>query len=166
MAEFFMGLSTTLGWGVAGVYVALGIVGFGIILGIGLGAYAYKRRRNLKKNRIRVSEKSGQFEITKVKNTTKFHSFLKRQFNELFGNAISTLKEKPSKTEQEQVSTKMQGQAKGEKRKVFMQDKMNTELKSKRAKEESEEVETVKVEKNEKTAEKIEFSEKDGMDLG
>ena len=77
MAEFFMGLATTLGLGVAGVYVALGIVFFGAIAGVCAGAYLYRRKRNLKNSLLSPLTKKGNFERAKVKNTTKFYNFLK-----------------------------------------------------------------------------------------
>ena len=166
MAEFFMSLSTALGWGVAGVYVALGVVGFGIILGIGLGAYAYRRRKNLKQSNVLGLRKNVQFERAKVKNTSKFYNFLKKKFNELFGKEVATLKSKPAKTAKEKVATESKSQTKNENPQIFMQDKMNTELKPKKEKKENEEVEEVEeVVKKEKSVEEIRFSEKDGMDL-
>ena len=77
MAEFFMGLATTLGLGVAGVYVALGIVFFGAIAGVCAGAYLYRRKRNLKNSLLSSLTKKGNFERAKVKNTKKFFNFLK-----------------------------------------------------------------------------------------
>lgn len=85
MADFFMGLSTALGWGVAGVYVALGVVFVGLVAGICTGAYLYKRRRSLKNSPLSYLTKSGKFERAKVKNTTKFYNFLKTRIGALKG---------------------------------------------------------------------------------
>lgn len=99
MAEFFLGLSTALGWGIAGVYVALGLVGFLAIAGVCAGVYAYHRRKNLKQNVLTQKLTKGHFVRAKVKNTNRFYNFLKRQIDAIKGKAKNSTvyKTKPSK---------------------------------------------------------------------
>ncbi|MGN1227940.1 MAG: hypothetical protein ACI4TX_04780 [Christensenellales bacterium] len=89
MSEFFMGLSSLLGWGVAGVYVALGVVVTGIIVGAVAGVILYRRKKNLNqgilskaKSKIKGKDgksKSGEITKTRVKDNKKFDNFLESQ---------------------------------------------------------------------------------------
>lgn len=108
MADFFMGLSTALGWGPAGIYVALGVVCLGITAGVVAGVYAYKRKKNLNqgvgtkaKNKVKDKlgkEKDGEITKTKVRDDKKFNDLLKKQPENVTKTASNEAGEEKPKT--------------------------------------------------------------------
>lgn len=173
MAEFFMGLATTLGLGVAGVYVALGIVFFGAIAGVCAGAYLYKRKRNLKNSLLSSLTKKGNFERAKVKNTKKFFNFLKTKDGatqgEIKGKEVYTAKPAGKAKTLKSTAKKEKGKAQSAFAKVGSEkvtDKIDVEMDGKVSKGGKNETDT---EENKEVVEEIVFTDaneqEDGMGL-